>query len=112
MIVQRQRRIEHTSCKGRKRNKRGLKVASTLSPPGCSGPGFFAIFPPAVAKVYIVSFRTHNDDRPSKFIVLADSMKAVIKMAWEYGGGGISMLVAQHQAPGDDNEKGGVGDLF
>jgi hypothetical protein len=86
MIVQRQRPIEHTSCKGRKRNKRGLKVASTLSPPGCSGPGFFAIFPPAVAKVYIVSFRTHNDDRPSKFIVLADSMKTVIKMAWEYGG--------------------------
>jgi len=25
-----------------------------------------------VAKVYIVSFRTHNDRRPSKFIVLAN----------------------------------------
>jgi hypothetical protein len=34
-------------------------------------------FPPAVAKVYIVSFRTHDDGRPSKFIV--------IKMAWEHG---------------------------
>jgi len=31
---------------------------------------FFAIFPAAVAKVYIVSFRSHNDDRPSKFIEL------------------------------------------
>jgi len=39
-----------------------------------------------VAKVYIVSFRTHNDDRPSKFIVLADNMKSAIKMAWEHGG--------------------------
>jgi hypothetical protein len=49
-------------------------------------PHFLAIFAPAVAKVYIVSFRTHNDDRPSKFIVLADSMKSAIKMAWEHGG--------------------------
>jgi hypothetical protein len=39
-----------------------------------------------VAKVYIVSFRTHDDRRPSKFIVLADSMKSTIKMAWEHGG--------------------------
>src|SRR4030095_11140287 len=107
MIVQRQRPIEHTSCKGRKRNKRGLKVASTLSPPGCSGPGFFAIFPPAVAKVYIVSFRTHNDDRPSKFIVLADSMKAVIKMAWEYGGAGIPSRVYQFLWQRTEITKGG-----
>jgi hypothetical protein len=48
-------------------------------------PQFFANFAPAVAKVYIVSFRTY-DDRPSNFIVLADSMKSAIKMAWEYGG--------------------------
>jgi hypothetical protein len=41
---------------------------------------------PAVAKVYIVSFRTHNDDRSSKFIVVADSMKSAIKTAWEHGG--------------------------
>jgi hypothetical protein len=33
-----------------------------------------------VAKVYIVSFRTHDDRRPSKFIVLADNMKSAIKM--------------------------------
>jgi hypothetical protein len=45
-----------------------------------------AIFPPAVAKVYIVRFRIHDDDRPSKFIVLADNMKSAIKMAWEHGG--------------------------
>jgi hypothetical protein len=39
-----------------------------------------------VAKVYIVSFRTHDDRRPSKFIVLADDMRAAINMAWEHGG--------------------------
>jgi hypothetical protein len=51
-------------------------------------PGFFAIFAPAVAKakVYIETFRTYNDDRPSKFIVLADNMKSAISKAWEHGG--------------------------
>jgi hypothetical protein len=39
-----------------------------------------------VVKVYIVSFRTHDDRRPSKFIVLADNMRAAINMAWEHGG--------------------------
>jgi hypothetical protein len=36
-----------------------------------------------VAKVYIVSFRTHDDRRPSKFIVLADNMKSAINKAWK-----------------------------
>jgi hypothetical protein len=49
-------------------------------------PSVFRYFPPAVARVYIVNFRTHDDRRPSKFIVLADSMKSAIKMAWEHGG--------------------------
>jgi hypothetical protein len=39
-----------------------------------------------VAKVYIVSFRTLDDRRPSKFIVLADNMRAAINMAWEHDG--------------------------
>jgi hypothetical protein len=42
-------------------------------------PGFLAILRHAVAKVYIVSFRTRDERRPSKFIVLAE-------MAWEHGG--------------------------
>jgi hypothetical protein len=49
-------------------------------------PWLFRYFPPAVAKVYIVSFRTLDDRRPSKFIVLADNMKSAINMAWEHGG--------------------------
>jgi hypothetical protein len=43
-------------------------------------PSVSPYFPPAVAKVYIVSFRSNDDRRPSKFIVLADNMKAAIKM--------------------------------
>jgi hypothetical protein len=43
-------------------------------------------FPPAVAKVYIVTFRIHNDRRPSKFIVRADNMRSRVEMAWEHGG--------------------------
>jgi hypothetical protein len=43
-------------------------------------------FPPAVAKTYVVTFRSHNDDRRSKFIVLADNMKSAINVAWEHGG--------------------------
>ena len=39
-----------------------------------------------MAKVYIVSFRTHDDRRPSKFIVLADNMRCAITMVWEDGG--------------------------
>jgi hypothetical protein len=49
-------------------------------------PSVFRYFPPAVAKVYIVSFRSNDDRRPSKFIVLADNMKSAINMAWEHGG--------------------------
>ena len=49
-------------------------------------PQFLAILRPAVAKVYIVSFRSLDDRRPSNFIVLADNMKSAIEMAWEHGG--------------------------
>jgi hypothetical protein len=49
-------------------------------------PGFPAIFRPLWLRVYIVSFRSHDDRIPSKFIVVADSMKSAIKMAWEHGG--------------------------
>jgi hypothetical protein len=38
-----------------------------------------------VAKVYIVSFRSIDDRRPSKFIVLANNMRAAIHKAWGHG---------------------------
>ena len=43
------------------------------------------MFAPAVAKVYIVTFRTHDDRRPSNFIVLADCSKDAIDMACKVG---------------------------
>ena len=58
----------------------------SVNPARLALPSVFRYFPPAVAQVCIVSFRSHNDDRPSKFIVVADNMKSAIKMAWEHGG--------------------------
>ena len=49
-------------------------------------PSVSRYFPPAVAKVYIVSFRSHNDDRSSKFIVMTNNRKQAIGMAWDHGG--------------------------
>ena len=43
-------------------------------------------FPPDVAKTYVVTFRSHNDDRPSKFIVVAKDRKQAINIAWDHGG--------------------------
>ena len=39
-----------------------------------------------MAKTYVVTFRSHNDDRPSKFIVVTDNRKQAINIAWEHGG--------------------------
>jgi hypothetical protein len=39
-----------------------------------------------VAKTYVVTFRSHNDDRPSKFIVVANDRKEAINVACEHGG--------------------------
>ena len=47
---------------------------------------FFRYIKPAVVKVYVVSFRSHDDRQPSKFIVPADNMKFTIKLAREHGG--------------------------
>ena len=48
---------------------------------------------PAVARTYVVTFRSHNDDRPSKFIVVAtDRERAKGLGAWR---GGLSVTVRQ-----------------
>jgi len=39
---------------------------------------------PAVDKTYVVTLRSHNDDRPSKFIVVANDRIQAINMAWEH----------------------------
>jgi hypothetical protein len=71
-------------------------------------PGFLAIFAPAVAKVYIVSFRTHDDRRPSKFIFLADNMKSAIKMAWEPGGADFQSKFDKSTAQAQEMKEGAL----
>ena len=61
----------------------GVRVLTQTEAPLLLSLGFLAILRAVVAKVYIVSFRTLDDRRPSKFIVLADNMRSAIKMAWE-----------------------------
>jgi hypothetical protein len=66
-------------------------------------PRFFRYFPPAVAKVYIVSFRTLDERRPSKFIVVATNMRAAINKAWEHGGAdSIAVRQVHSTSPGDE----------
>jgi hypothetical protein len=66
----------------------------------------FRYFPPAVTKVYIVSFRTHDDRRPSKFIVLADNMKPAINMAWEHGGADFQSRFNKSTAQAQEMKEG------
>jgi hypothetical protein len=47
---------------------------------------FLANLRAAVARTYIVTFRSNDDRRPSKFIVLATNMRSAIDKAWEHGG--------------------------
>jgi hypothetical protein len=68
--------------------------------------GFLAIFQPAVAKVYIVSFRTHDDRRPSKFIVLADNMRSAITMAWDHGGSDFQSRFDKSTAQAQEMKEG------
>jgi hypothetical protein len=59
-----------------------------------------------VAKVYIVSFRTHDDRRPS--IVLADNMKSAIKMAWEHGGADFQSRFDKSTAQAEEMKEGAL----
>src|SRR5262245_19398076 len=71
-------------------------------------PRFLTLFPPAVAKTYIDTFRSHNDDRPSKFIVVADNMKSAINVAWEHGGADFQLRFDKIHRTGTGNERRGA----
>jgi hypothetical protein len=71
-------------------------------------PGFLAMFAPAVAKTYVVTFRSHNDRRPSKFIVLADSMQSAINMAWEHGGADFQSRFDKSTAQAQEMKEGAL----
>jgi hypothetical protein len=61
-----------------------------------------------VAKVYIVSFCTHDDRRPSKFIVLADNMKSAITKAWEHGGPDFRLRFDKSTAQAQEMKEGAL----
>ena len=49
-------------------------------------PPVFSLFPARCGYGLHRKFRTYDDRRPSKFIALADNMRAAINKAWEHGG--------------------------
>src|SRR5215510_9256213 len=61
---------------------------------------------PAMAKVYIVSFRANDDRRQSKFIVLVDNRKEAIEMAWEHGGPDFQSRFDKSTGARSGNERG------
>ena len=71
-------------------------------------PRFFAIFAPAVAKTYVVTFRSHNDNRPSKFIVVANNMRAAINIAWEKGGPDFQVRFDKSTAQAEQMKEGAL----
>ena len=77
-----------------------------MNPAPLALPSVSRYFPPAVAKVYIVSFRTHDDRRPSKFIVLPDNMRSAIKMAWEHGGADFQSRFDKSTAQAEEMKEG------
>jgi hypothetical protein len=58
-----------------------------------------------VAKTYVVTFRSHNDDRPSKFIVVANDRKQAINVAWEHGGADFQSRFDKSTAQAQENER-------
>jgi len=59
-----------------------------------------------VAKTYIVTFRSHNGDRPSKFIVIADGRKEAINMAWEHGGADFQSRIDKSTGQAQEMKEG------
>ena len=52
--------------------------------------------------------RTHHDRRPSKFIVLADSIKSAINTAWEHGGAGFQSRFDKSTAQAQEMKEGAL----
>ena len=57
-------------------------------------------------KTYIATFRRHKDRRPSKLIVMTDSMREAIDMAWESGGADFQSRFDKATAQTEEMKKG------
>src|SRR5215510_12490683 len=94
------------ACKTTLQNKSAKQVC--LAP--LALPSVFRYVPPAVAKTYVVTFRSLSGDRwPSKFIVLADNMRAAINMAWEHGGPDFQASLINQRAGSGNERRSAVG---
>src|SRR4029453_15894002 len=71
-------------------------------------PLFFPFFPPPVRKTYVVPFRSHKDDMPSKFIVVADNMRAAIDEAWKHGGADFQSRFDKSTAQAEEMKQGAL----
>jgi hypothetical protein len=60
------------------------------------------------AKAYLVSFRSGDSRRPSKFIVLANNMRAAINKAWEHGGADFQSRFDKSTAQAVEMRKGAL----
>jgi len=67
-------------------------------------PSVFRYLTPAVAKTFVITLRSHNGDRPSKFIVVAANRKQAINVAWEHGGADFQSRFDEHRT-GPGNER-------
>ena len=65
--------------------------------------------PVVAAKVYMVSFRSNDNRRPSKFIVLADNMRAAINTAWEKGGPDFQIRFDKTTGQAQEMKRGAAG---
>jgi hypothetical protein len=55
-----------------------------------------------------VSFRSNDDRRPSKFIVLAENMRAAINKAWEHGGADFQSRFDKSTAQAEEMKEGAL----
>jgi len=69
---------------------------------------FSRYFPPPVEKAYVVTFRSHNDDRPSKFIVVATDRKQAVNMAWKHGGSDFQARFDKATAQAQEMKEGAL----
>ena len=62
-----------------------------------------------MAKTYVVTFRSHNGDRASKFIVVAKDRKQAINIAWEHGGADFQSRFDKSTGEAQEMKEGAAG---
>ena len=61
-----------------------------------------------MGKTYVVTFPSHNNDRPSKFIVVATNRKQAVNMAWKHGGSDFQAWFDKATAQAQEMKEGAL----